>query len=224
MVQAVARDFGVESALYEPVILDGVAVGVLFVAWTGRVRRLEDRTASVSGLLATEAAFVIERADLIARLERLARTDELTGLANRRTADEELGRSLARARRDDEPLAVAMIDIDHFKVYNDTHGHAGGDAMLTAAARAWSETLRGGDLLARYGGEEFIALFPRCRLDVAGSAADRLRGALPGGVTCSVGVALWDGSESSDALLARADAALYEAKASGRDRTVIASV
>jgi diguanylate cyclase (GGDEF)-like protein len=219
--QSAARALAVESALYEPVILDDKVVGVLFVAWTRRVKRLEDRSVSVAHLMAAEAAFVIERADLIARLERLARTDELTGLANRRTAGEELGRFLARARRDGEPLAVAMLDLDHFKRYNDTHGHAGGDRLLQAAAASWTTSLRGGDFLARYGGEEFIALFPRCSLDDAACAADRLREALPEGVTCSVGIAVWNRHESGHELVGRADAALYEAKADGRDRTVV---
>jgi diguanylate cyclase (GGDEF)-like protein len=173
-------------------------------------------------LAAPEAAFVIERADLTTRLERLARTDELTGLANRRTADEELGRFLARSRRDGGALSVAMIDLDHFKAYNDRHGHAGGDRLLQDAAKAWTETLRAGDFLARYGGEEFVAVFPHCALDDAGTAADRLREALPEAVSCSIGVALWNRGESAFELLSRAGAALHKAKAGGRDRTVIA--
>ena len=222
VLQNLARAYGVASALYQPVTLDDEVVGVLFVGWERRVKRLEDRSVSVAGLLAAEAAFVIERADLIARLERLAGTDELTSLPNRRTADDALGRFMARAARTAEPLSVAMLDIDHFKAYNDTRGHAGGDRLLTAAAAAWTDSLRSGDLLARYGGEEFLALFPRCGLEDAVAAADRLRSALPDGVTCSVGVAHWDGLESGAELVQRADVALYEAKAEGRDRTVTA--
>jgi diguanylate cyclase (GGDEF)-like protein len=222
VVAALAGRYGVESALYEPVVLDDTAVGVLFVAWARRVKHLEDRSVSIARLLAAEAAFVIERADLTTRLERLARTDQLTGLANRRTADEELGRFLARSRRDGEPQSEAMIYLAHFKAYNDRHGHAGGDRMLQSAAHAWTETLRAGDLLARYGGEEFVAVFPQCGLDDAGAAADRLREALPDSISCSIGVALWNRGESAFELLNRADAALYKAKAGGRDRTVIA--
>jgi diguanylate cyclase (GGDEF)-like protein len=218
-----ARGNGSQSALYEPVVLDDRTVGVLYIAWTRRKRRLEDRAFSVAGLLAAEAAFMIERADLTARLERLARTDELTGLANRRTANEELERFLARAARDREPLSVAMLDIDHFKRYNDGHGHAGGDRLLQAAAAAWTAAMRGGDHIARFGGEEFLVLFPRCAAEHASAAADRLREAMPSGATCSVGVAEWDGSETAQQLLARADVALYAAKAAGRDRTVVAS-
>jgi diguanylate cyclase (GGDEF)-like protein len=221
-VAALARRYGAASALYEPVVLDDEVVGVLFVAWTRRVKRLQDRSVSVARLLAAEAAFVIERADLTARLERLAGTDELTGLPNRRTADEALGRFLARARRTGQPLSLAMIDLDHFKAHNDRHGHAGGDRLLQRAARAWTEALRGDDLLARYGGEEFVAVFGDCSLDAAGVAAERLRAALPDGLSCSIGVALWSRGESARELLARADAALYKAKAGGRDRVVIA--
>jgi diguanylate cyclase (GGDEF)-like protein len=223
VLQSVTRASGAQSALYEPVVLDDRVVGVLLVAWTRRLRRLEDRAFSVAGLLAAEAAFVIERADLTARLERLARTDELTGLANRRTANEELERFLARAARDGEPLSVAMLDLDRFKAYNDSHGHAGGDRLLQAAAAAWTDALRGGDHIARYGGEEFLVLFPRCAAEHAAAAADRLRAATPSGATCSVGVAAWDGTETAQQLLARADAALYSAKAAGRDRTVVAA-
>jgi diguanylate cyclase (GGDEF)-like protein len=222
-VLASSRGNGSASALYEPVVLDSRPVGVLYIAWTRRQRRLEDRAFSVAGLLAAEAAFVIERADLTARLERLARTDELTGLANRRTANEELERFLARAARDGEPLSVAMLDIDHFKAYNDTHGHAGGDRLLRAAAAAWTTAMRSGDHIARYGGEEFLVLYPRCAAPDAACAADRLRSAMPPAATCSVGVAAWDGSETGQQLIARADAALYSAKAAGRDRTAIAA-
>jgi diguanylate cyclase (GGDEF)-like protein len=222
VVQAIARAHGVASALYQPVTLDDTVVGVIVAGWTRRVKRLEGRAVSVAGLLAAEAAFVIERADLVARLERLARTDELTGLPNRRTADEELARFLARASRDRWPLAVAMLDLDRFKQYNDTHGHAGGDRLLQAAAVTWTNVQRSGDFLARYGGEEFLAIFPGCALGDSGRAADRLRTALPNGVTCSVGVADWNGTETAEELVARADVALYAAKAAGRDRTVLA--
>jgi diguanylate cyclase (GGDEF)-like protein len=221
-VAALVHRYPVASALFEPVVLDHRAVGVLFVAWERRVKRLEDRSVSLARLLAAEAAFVIERADLIARLERLARTDELTDLPNRRTADEELGRLLARSRRAGEPLSVAMIDLDHFKAYNDRHGHAGGDRLLRNAAQAWAQTLRAGELLARYGGEEFVAFFPGCTLDDAEVAAERLRAALGDAITCSIGVALWNRGESAFELLGRADAALYRAKAGGRDRTIVA--
>jgi diguanylate cyclase (GGDEF)-like protein len=148
---------------------------------------------------------------------RLARTDALTGVANRRAWDDELPVELARATRYRQPLTAALLDLDHFKAYNDRHGHQAGDRLLKAAAAAWQAKLRKTDLLARYGGEEFAVLLPDCGLGDAMEIAERLRTAQPEG-TCSIGVAAWDGQESAAELIARADLALYAAKAGGRDR------
>jgi diguanylate cyclase (GGDEF)-like protein len=150
---------------------------------------------------------------------RLARTDSLTGVANRRAWDEELPRELARSARSRQPVCVALLDLDHFKAYNDEHGHQAGDRLLKTAAAAWEGRLRKTDLLARYGGEEFAVLLPDCALGNAMEIAERLRTAQPE-VTCSIGVADWDGREDSGRLVARADRALYAAKAGGRDRCV----
>jgi diguanylate cyclase (GGDEF)-like protein len=117
---------------------------------------------------------------------------------------------------------AVLLDIDHFKAYNDRHGHLGGDALLRAAVTAWRGELRATDLLARYGGEEFGVLLTGCDLADAAATADRLRGALPAGVTCSAGVAALHPSETPSELVGRADAALYAAKAGGRNRTVVA--
>jgi diguanylate cyclase (GGDEF)-like protein/PAS domain S-box-containing protein len=163
-----------------------------------------------------------QRAQLLAQVEALARTDALTGVANRRVWDEELPKELTRALRSGDPLCVAIMDLDHFKRYNDTHGHQGGDRLLKEAAAAWKATVRSTDLLARYGGEEFALLAPACPLEDVGFLADRLRSVVPGGATVSIGVAAWDGQETADELVARADAALYAAKEGGRDRYVIA--
>ena len=150
---------------------------------------------------------------------RLARTDSLTGVANRRAWDEELPRELARSSRSRQPVCVALLDLDHFKAYNDEYGHQAGDRLLKAAAAAWEGRLRKTDLLARYGGEEFAILLPDCALGDAMEIAERLRTAQPE-VTCSIGVADWDGREDIGRLVARADRALYAAKAGGRDRCV----
>ena len=119
-------------------------------------------------------------------------------------------------------IAVALLDMDAFKSFNDHHGHQAGDELLRAAVEAWAGTLRDGDVLARYGGEEFAVALPGCSADEAGMVLDRLRAATPEGATVSAGVASWDGSEPLAALVARADAALYEAKRAGRDRLVAA--
>jgi diguanylate cyclase (GGDEF)-like protein len=154
---------------------------------------------------------------LYREVRRLARTDSLTGVPNRRAWDEELPRELARAGRSGQPVCVALLDLDHFKDYNDRHGHQAGDRFLKEAAAAWQAAVRKTDLVARYGGEEFAILLPDCGLDDAMEIAERLRTAQPEG-TCSLGVARWDGREDVNALIARADRALYAAKEAGRDR------
>lgn len=165
-----------------------------------------------------------EREELLAEVENAARSDALTGLPNRRALDETLPREMARARRNESPLCLAIVDIDHFKSYNDGHGHLAGDEVLRACAIAWDSELRGEDTIVRFGGEEFLVLLPDCPLEQAGAIVERLRGVTPQGQTCSAGLAQWDFAESLDALVARADAALYEAKESGRDRLVAAAV
>ena len=211
---------GARSALYHPVRRRGEAIGVLALVWRTRVARASPRTTEAIDLLASEAAVAIERADLLARLDGLAHTDELTGLPNRRAWNEELPRASARAERDGRPLSIAMLDLDSFKSFNDAHGHQDGDRLLKEAAAAWRAELREGDVLARYGGEEFAVALHHCALGEARDIVERMRSATPGGVTCSAGVASSDGSEDPADLVARADRALYEAKAAGRDRTV----
>jgi diguanylate cyclase (GGDEF)-like protein len=156
-----------------------------------------------------------------ARLETLARTDALTGLLNRRGWDEEIALAVARAERSGEPLCVAVIDLDHFKRYNDRYGHQAGDRLLQAAAAAWSGQARRIDVLARYGGEEFAVALPSCDLREAEEVMGRLRRACPGRATCSIGLARWDGEESTDGVVHRADRALYRAKEDGRDRLMV---
>jgi diguanylate cyclase (GGDEF)-like protein len=158
-----------------------------------------------------------------AELARVARTDALTGVPNRRAWDEQLGVELARATRTNSPVSIALLDLDHFKAFNDRAGHPAGDAMLRDAARAWRRELRGIDVLARYGGEEFGLILPGTTGDEGCAIVDRLRELTPMSETSSAGVAEWDGIESAEALVMRADRALYAAKRSGRDRTVVAA-
>ena len=155
-------------------------------------------------------------------LERLALTDQLTGLPNRRAWEEALQRELSRADRDGNPVCVAVIDLDEFKHFNDEHGHQAGDAQLSEAARAWQRELRASDLLARYGGEEFTAVIPASPLETATTVVERLRLATPVGLTASAGLACWDRTETAAGLFGRADAALYEAKQRGRNQTIAA--
>jgi len=172
------------------------------------------RAADVTQLKLIEA----EREKLLGEVQSLARQDALTGLPNRRFLQELMPREMARARRNESPLCLAVIDIDHFKSYNDTHGHLAGDEVLRACAREWDGVLRGEDTLVRFGGEEFLVLLPDTEPEQAAEIVDRLRQQTPMEQTCSAGLALWDFAESIDDLLRRADEALYLAKASGRDQ------
>jgi diguanylate cyclase (GGDEF)-like protein len=172
---------------------------------------------AASVLLAALLWLLAQVGALYQEVRRLARTDSLTGVPNRRAWDEELPRELARAARSGQPVCVALLDLDHFKRYNDRHGHQAGDRLLKEAAAAWQAAVRKTDLVARYGGEEFAILLPDCGLADAVEIAGRLRTAQPEG-TCSLGVAQWDGREDVTTLVARADRALYAAKEAGRDR------
>jgi diguanylate cyclase (GGDEF)-like protein/PAS domain S-box-containing protein len=206
------------SALFEPVIGRDGPLGVLVVIWQTPIFAADVRRVEAVGLLAAEGAVAIERADMTAQLAALARTDGLTGLANRRTWDERLPLAVAQARRSDRPLCVALIDLDHFKAFNDSDGHQAGDRLLRTAAAAWTACLRETDVLARYGGEEFAVILPNADLISARRVLDRLRISTPEAQTCSVGVAEWDRNESGDELLARADALVYQAKREGRNQ------
>ena len=164
----------------------------------------------------------LQRVALLGELEAIARTDELTELPNRRAWEEQLPREVRRADRTRAPLSVAMLDLDHFKLFNDSHGHQSGDRLLQEVARAWVKELRPADVLCAVGGEEFALALPDCRLEEAVEVIERLRASIPGGQTCSAGVADWNGSESASELVGRADLALYDAKRNGRNQTATA--
>ncbi|MBB5208349.1 sensor domain-containing diguanylate cyclase [Chiayiivirga flava] len=160
--------------------------------------------------------------------------DPLTGLYNRRYLEESLERELARCARRHQPLAVMMLDLDHFKRFNDTHGHDGGDALLGHVGRLLDALCRGEDIACRYGGEEFILILPEADIEVARTRAEQIRSAISelqilhlrrslGPVTCSIGVAASPmHADAASALVQAADAALYRAKNAGRNRVEIA--
>ncbi|MFW6346326.1 MAG: diguanylate cyclase [Halomonas sp.] len=155
-------------------------------------------------------------------LETLASTDPLTGAANRRYLEHQITREMARAKRNDASLGLAFLDLDYFKRYNDTHGHSAGDVFLQQMVAGWQETLRDQDVLARFGGEEFVVLLPDTDATQCQVVLERLRKRVPFGQTCSAGLALFRPGETADALIKRADDALYAAKRSGRNRVVLA--
>jgi diguanylate cyclase (GGDEF)-like protein len=212
---------GAASVLFMPIADRAGVRGALAVSWPTPRAAVTDGDQLLVGVLAGEAAIAMQRADLLGRLDELTRTDDLTGLPNRRAWDELLIHELGVAERHGIPVSVAMLDLDFFKRYNDEHGHLAGDRLLRAAAAVWQSTLRTTDVLARWGGEEFALMLPGC--DGAGAAAliERLRGTLPDGVTFSAGVATSDGRTAPRALVDAADQALYTAKAGGRDRVVV---
>jgi diguanylate cyclase (GGDEF)-like protein len=205
------------SLLFEPVFRGAEPVGVLVVGWPQAITVGGSRATAIT-LLAHEVGAAIERADLLTRLTDMASTDALTGLPNRRAWD----MSLARAVVQEEVLAIAMLDFDHFKNFNDSRGHPAGDRLLKESAAAWRGELRAGDLLARIGGEEFALLLPKCGLEDALRVVERLRHRVPGEQTCSAGIVMHLPDETTDSLMSRVDAALYEAKDAGRDRVTLA--
>jgi diguanylate cyclase (GGDEF)-like protein len=152
------------------------------------------------------------------QLSALARTDSLTGVANRRSWDHELVRAAAAAESTGSPLAVAVVDLDYFKDYNDEHGHIAGDQVLKDTAGTWARILDGRGFIARYGGEEFAFLFPCTSLVLAEPLLHLLQQSVARGQTCSMGVTEWQPGEDPSEATARADHAMYEAKKGGRNQ------
>ncbi|MDQ5834133.1 MAG: GGDEF domain-containing protein [Actinomycetota bacterium] len=181
-------------------------------------------------IVAVAGALRIKRR--LARAERRAATDALTGLPNRRHAEELIERLLVAARRNDCPLAVVLFDLDRFKQINDRLGHAFGDEALRATADTTRGLLRGSDHVARFGGEEFLLLLPDTPGPDAAAVAEKLRSriaaldlvALDGGMTASFGVAVYpDHGIGADELIKAADTALYSAKEAGRNRVEVST-
>ncbi len=189
--------------------------------------------------LAAIAAYCIENTVNRARLIRSGFRDILTGWYNRRYLMSRLGEEIARSNREGTPLVCLMIDVDHFKPVNDTHGHLAGDAVLRQLARCIDDEVRRTDVSARYGGEEFVILLPRTDASDGAALAERIRGAVAGepfriedaeasvSMTVSIGIAehvprphAEDVKVAGERLIAAADLALYDAKAAGRNRVV----
>lgn len=215
------RELG--SLLGVPLLSGAEATGVLSAASAER-DFFDERHEQLAVLLAAIASPWVE----VARLSRLSTVDPLTGALNRRGLDE----SFPEVRNGKGPLSVIMVDLDHFKRVNDTHGHAAGDAVLRAVTTRLAEVLRLGDAVVRYGGEEFLLILPEASLEqatrVATRALESLRaspiraGDLKLSVTASFGVAQRLEGEDRDQVIERADAAMYRAKAEGRDRVEMA--
>jgi diguanylate cyclase (GGDEF)-like protein len=195
---------------------------VLIVIWQAPLDSLPDAPAGVLRLLAAQAAVAIEHAALRSRVDAMALTDPHTGLMTRRVWDDELPRELARARRAEAPLSVAILDIDHMSAFNMLRGEREGDMLIKETAARWRNELREVDVLARLDGTEFGVMLPGCSLGEAIEVLDRVRGATPREQTASAGVGRWDGEEPADLLIVRCQDALAAAKSSGRNVTIAA--
>jgi diguanylate cyclase (GGDEF)-like protein len=223
---------GVREFCVAPLRLGTYVHGVLAVA-----RESGSFTSSDSDLVASTAdqiSLALERYRFLAVVQRQASTDDLTGLYNHRFLVDSLGQQVALAERLGAPLAILMLDIDHFKQLNDTRGHQAGDLALATFARTLVNNVRRADLAARYGGEEFVVVMPNTSAGEAFMVAEKIRVAvaatdigLPGHdpvrLTVSIGVAAYpENAQSATELFSLADAALYRAKRTGRQRTCMA--
>lgn len=169
--------------------------------------------------------------------QKEARTDSLTGLANRRGLEKRLEIERIRARQNNKPFSVIMVDIDYFKKVNDTYGHLVGDSLIRGFSRVLKEQIRQNDLAARYGGEEFLILLPETGISGARAVAEKIKTVLSakkwklkesgesmGQITVSMGIALYDLDESGNEAINRADIALYQAKSRGRNMIVTQTI
>lgn len=229
---AVVDHDGVAAMAYPLRSTEGGAVlGVLTIARRGRA--FDPSESDLFAYLAGQAAVSMENVDLHELVQRQAVTDELTGLFNHRRFQEVMDLEVERARRFDQELGLVLLDIDNFKMVNDTYGHQQGDAVLREVSRVLRDSAREIDEPARYGGEELAVALPQTDLEGAGRVAERVREAIEAleiprvdthgfiKVTASLGVAAAPAcAQSKEDLIAAADAALYEAKRSGKNRVV----
>jgi diguanylate cyclase (GGDEF)-like protein len=192
----------------------------------------ERETSTIVAIVARELGGAVKVATLVEESQRLAATDALTGLMNRRAFSCAVDREISRTARHGYPLSLLLLDIDRFKQINDRSGHATGDRVLVAMGRLLHHVLRGSDLAGRWGGEEFVVAYTSTDVAAAASAAERLRTAIEQLVvlddagraiplTASIGVAAHTPGDSLASLVRHADRAMYRAKASGRNRVVV---
>jgi diguanylate cyclase (GGDEF)-like protein len=223
-----STEFGVHSYLGVPVVFRNHVTGLIALYNSG-ARSFSEEDARVAELFANQVAIALDNSRHVEQMERQAVTDQLTGLYNRRAFADMAEKEVGRARRYQRPLALILFDIDHFKNVNDTHGHLVGDQVLRVLTDKVTKTTRSTDFVCRYGGEEFIVLMPEAGREEALAMAERLREIVSGitvlapegtlSMTISLGVAALKsgGNETLEGLISRADKAMYEAKAAGRN-------
>ncbi len=206
----------------KPIFLGGLIIGNPAV-------RLTAKDAEVSMMFVDLLSSSIYNASLVRKLNRMATTDALTGLYNRRHFLTEMEKAVAHTTRNSQPLSIAILDIDHFKKFNDRYGHLCGDLVLKETGELLLDSVRKKvDIPARYGGEEFVIIMPYTRIDQALFVSERIRKTMEGKaffidgrdcrVTCSIGIAEYIPGENYNTLIDRADAALYHAKNIGRNQ------
>jgi diguanylate cyclase (GGDEF)-like protein len=218
-----------------PMLAHGELLGVLHIRYSvppGKETQIPDRK-QLAITVAEQLALLLANLNLRETLRNQSIRDGLTGLFNRRYMEEAMTRELRRAERANRPLAVAILDLDHFKRFNDTFGHAAGDVALRAVSDVLKTKMRAGDIVCRYGGEEFVIIFIEMTLPNALSRMEGLRinirqleieylGTPLGQLTMSSGISAYpEYGNTPEALLKAADDALYRAKQSGRDRVVV---
>lgn len=230
----------IEPYICAPMMAQGETLGLLYLtprpAVAGSVSVLSEAKEQLATAVAEQIALALSNLRLRETLRHQSVRDPLTGLYNRRFLEEALDRELARLERKNLPLSLIMIDVDHFKNFNDTFGHEAGDAVLRDLGGILQRHVRGGDIACRYGGEEFTVILPEANIEIGRLRAEMLReaarelrlvhaGKSLGAVTLSLGVACFpEHGRRRDHLLQVADAALYEAKNGGRNRVVVSDV
>lgn len=222
------------AALCVPLIVQGEALGIFYLH-NGAVaeREARQRWQQLAETVTHQVGLALNNLTLREQLRQQALHDPLTGLYNRRYLDETLPRELQRAVRQHQPVGVIMVDMDHFKHFNDTYGHDAGDTLLRAVGSFLQRNIRGADIACRYGGEEFTLVLPGASLEDTRRRAEEIRsgvqtiavqhqGHMLDAVTASLGVAIFPNhSDTADGVIKAADQALYQAKRGGRDQVVV---
>jgi diguanylate cyclase (GGDEF)-like protein len=233
--RAIYASMPVHAVADFPIFNREVCLGVLALARDKPGHLFTPEQITFGSLFAQLAALILDNAQLRENLHQQAIRDPLTGLFNRRYLEATLVRETLRATRNQQPLGIIMLDIDHFKRINDSFGHAAGDLLLSELARFLQRQIRGEDIACRYGGEEFTLILPNASLEVTHQRAERLRAEVQhlrlefdrhplGPVTLSLGVAVFpQPGLSIDAIVHAADEAMYAAKRAGRNRVCVAT-
>jgi diguanylate cyclase (GGDEF)-like protein len=217
-----------------PLLAQGEALGVLHLRKTAGPGERPGFNDALTAAAGEQIALGLANVKLRETLRNQSVRDPLTDLFNRRYMEETLEREIRRAERSGRPLSVVILDLDHFKQFNDTFGHDAGDLLLREVGAFLKEHIRSGDIACRFGGEEFVLILPESEVESTRARAEQLReelkrlspqhrGQTLRRVSMSLGVAAWEESLTAEALLRAADQALYRAKKEGRDRTVVAA-